>query len=229
MHPLEQFLSQGYGVWKDLLPKASIYELIYNIDLYDYPDRGHDINGQYHEKRTTDIEWGSYWTIPLNNNPRVDEIRNITDRIASKILLEPVFYHSDISVLTTSSHSIRPHVDTPHRHEPWSNKISRTLGIQLAIPLQDHGSLSGTTAFLPNSHRRHWDIRDCYAGKYDQEFLENYHQPEIHFGDFLMWDARTLHSAMPNKGHSKRYMLLFNYLEKSIVTDVMDYEASLIA
>lgn len=229
MDPAQQFMTEGYGVWRDVIPTGSLYDLVYHIDTYDYPDRGHDVNGVYHDKGKTDIEWANYWTSPLNDNIRVDEIRSFTDRLVKKFMYEPVFYHADFSVLTPQANHLRPHVDTPHRYDPWNQKIKRTLGVQLAIPMQDHGVASGTTAFVPGSHRRVWDIRDCYSGKYDEEFAANYHQPVVHFGDLLMWDARTLHSQMPNLGSTKRYMLLFNYLEKSIVRDVMEYEANLIA
>jgi tRNA A-37 threonylcarbamoyl transferase component Bud32 len=44
-----------------------------------------------------------------------------------------------------------------------------------------------------------------------------------------MWDAKTLHSHMPNITDFDRYMLVMNYLDERIVKDVMDYEASLLS
>ena len=93
--------------------------------------------------------------------------------------------------------------------------------------MHDMSSHAGTTAFLPKSFKHMWDIKDCYKGVYTNEFLKGAIQPEASYGDVILWDARTLHSQMPNITKTNRYMLLMNYLEERIVNDVMQYERTL--
>lgn len=225
MHPMEKMLTDGYSVWKNKIDPKILYDLAYNKHLIDIPNRGHDRNGKYYPAYQEGVEWANYWTGPLNDNPRIADVRKVVDRLVAQFLVIPVFYHADISVMTTVNSLVRPHVDTPHRHEPWNDKTKKILGVQVAIPLHEVSASSGTTAFLPGSHRKVWPIKECYRGTFTEEFIRGCEQPEVKFGDVLMWDARTLHSQMPNVSKSDRYMLLLNYLEEYIVKDVMNYEA----
>lgn len=226
MDPMEQMFELGYSVWPQRIDQKVLYDLIQQKHQYDYPNRGHDYNGIYYAGYHESVEWGNYWTDPLNDNSRIADIRNVVDRIVARFLVEPIFYHADVSVLTPLNSLIRPHVDTPHRHEPWNQKISHGLGIQVGIPMQSYDKNAGTTAFLPGSHKRVWEIKRCYRGEFTDTFLRECVQPKVEFGDILIWDARTLHSQMPNVSEHNRYMLLLNYLEHRVVEDVMIYEAS---
>lgn len=226
MDPMEQMLTLGYSVWPQRIDQKLLYDLVYYKESYDRPNRGHDRNGVYYAEYHDSVEWGNYWTDPLNDNPRITEIRNVVDRIVGRFLVEPVFYHADVSVLTPLNSLIRPHVDTPHRHAPWNEKIIYGLGVQVGIPLQSYDCGAGITAFLPGSHKQVWNIKRCYRGEYTDTFLKDCVQPVVEYGDVLIWDARTLHSQMPNVSGHNRYMLLLNYLERRVVNDVMIYEAS---
>jgi len=227
MNKIDHLNEHGYAVWKTLVSPTSLYILVYHKDTFDIPLRGHDINGNYYECYHRSVEWANYWTLPLNQNNRVREIRANVDPVVEQLLDRPVFYHADASVLTELNNTIRPHIDTPHRHKPWNKKIDRRLGIQVAMPMHDMKVTAGITAFVPGSHRKYWDIKKCYRGDYTQQFLRECEQPQITYGDMIVWDARTLHSQMPNVSHSSRYMLIMNYLEEDVVQDVMQYEASL--
>lgn len=228
MHPMEQMCVKGYSVWNQRIEPQLLYDIAYNKTYWDTPDRGHDINGVYHRKPSDDVKWANYWTGPLNDHLRIADIRKAVDRLVAKFMVEPVFYHADVSVLTPSNSLIRPHVDTPHRHEPWNAKVANCLGMQVAIKLSDFDILTaGSTAFVPGSFRQVWDIKKCYRGEYTEYFLKNAEQPDLRFGDVLIWDARTLHSQMPNISGTNRYMLLLNYIERRIVPELMDYESIL--
>jgi hypothetical protein len=226
MDPMEQMLELGYSVWPQRIDEKIIYDLAYYKESYDHPNRGHDRNGVYYAEYHESVEWANYWTDPLSDNIRIGDIREVTDRLVARFLVEPVFYHADVSVLTPLNSMIRPHVDTPYRHAPWNQKITHGLGVQIGIPMQSYTENAGTTAFLPGSHKRAWDIKKCYRGEYTDVFLSECVQPKIEFGDILLWDARTLHSQMPNVSRHNRYMLLLNYLERHVVEDVMQYEAA---
>lgn len=228
-HPMMDVIENGYGVWRQALDPKILYDLTYYKSDYDHPNRGHDRNEKYYDRYQESVEWANYWTDPLNDHPRIADVRRVTDRLAGRFLIMPVFYHADCSVLTPLNSMIRPHVDTPHRHDPWNKFVDYPLGIQIGIPLHQTSGLAGTTAFLPRSHKRVWDIKSCYRGEYTEEFLKGCEQPEVNYGDVIVWDARILHSQMPNVTDTNRYMLLLNYLEERVVDRVMQYEASLIA
>lgn len=219
-------LTDGFTVFKQRADQKILYDIAYYKHSWDVPDRGHDRDGRYYTQNHESVEWGNYWTGPLNDNVRIHELRSVTDLLVSEFIDTPIFYHCDVSVLTPLCNTIRPHIDTPHRHAPWQNDL-RPLGVQIAIPLNEVNTRSGTTAFVPGSHLKKWDIKKCYRGDYTELFLKQCEQPELEYGDILMWDCRILHSQMPNIRDSNRYMLLMNYLAEPIVKDVMDYEASL--
>lgn len=226
MRPTDKLLSDGFTVFEQAIDQLVLYEMTYNKHPYDHPVRGHDRNGNYFGTYHDGVEWANYWTSPLNTNEYVKEIREIVDPIVSTVLIDPVFYHSDLSVMTPLNSLVRPHVDTPYRHKPWNDKHYEMLSIQVAIPIHQMSVHAGTTAFLPGSHKQHWDIAKCYSGKYTEEFLADAEQPVVNYGDMLLWDGRVLHSQMPNVTDTNRYMLLMNYLEGWIIDDVMKYEAS---
>ena len=223
-----EVMENGFTVFEQWINKIDLYELAYGKAAWDYPTHGHDTNGVYYKYGVGGVAWANYWTAPLNDHHIIKKIREKTDLIASEFFDEPVFYHCDCSVLTPKCNMLRPHVDTPHRHAPWNND-QRMLGLQFAMPINEFvpNGQSGTTAFLPGSNKKTWNIKSCYGGKYTSEFILGADQPEVHYGDIIVWDAKTLHSQMPNVSDSNRYMLLMNYLDESVVHDVMEYEASL--
>jgi len=227
MTGLEHFESNGFAVCKDLIDQSALYNLIYYKENWDIPQRGHDLDGTYYNSNYDSVEWGNYWTEALTDHVDVIEIEENVGLLVKQFMENPVFYHSDVSVLMPGSKQIRPHIDTPHRHELWNHQIRNRLGIQVAIPMQAYTEHSGSTAFLPGSHQRYWNIKQCYRGEYTGEFLSDCVQPDITFGDMIMWDARTLHSQMMNTTGDPRYMLLFNYVEKSILDRLVEYENSL--
>ena len=228
MTELSEFEQNGFALWKGIIDQSELYNLVYYKENWDHPNRGHDIEGRYYATGVESVEWGNYWSEALTDHADVRMIeQNNVRPVVDQVMQEPVFYHSDVSVLMPGSKSVRPHVDTPHRHELWNHQIRKRLGVQIAIPMQSFTEHSGSTAFLPESHRQYWNIKECYSGEHTEEFLAGCVQPAPEFGDMVMWDARTLHSQMMNTTHAPRYMLLFNYVEKSILDRLVEYEAGL--
>lgn len=217
----------GFTVFENAVDIQVLYDLIYRKENFDIPTRGHDVDGKYHKSHPiANVKWANYWTLALNDNYYVEALRKETDRIAEKFLDRPVFYHSDVSVLTADAQIIRPHVDTPHRHKPFNN-IQERLGIQMAIPLSVYNEENGMPGLVPTSHQSVWDIRECYQGVYDGYFMTHNVQPHVEYGDVLVWDTRTLHSQMPNDSDMPRYLLLMNYVEENIVKELAQYESEL--
>jgi len=221
----KNMVEQGFTVFRQKFDQMLLYDISHTKISWDIPQRGHDRDGNYYATYHENVEWSNYWTLPLNDHNQISNVREVTDQFVEEFMDDPVFYHADCSVLTPLSSGPRPHVDTPHRHAPW-NRDRRLLGIQIAIPLHEFTENSGSTAFLPGSHKRVWEIDRCYRGEYTEQFIQEAIQPVVHFGDMLMWDARTLHSQMPNITATKRYMLLMNYIDRRVVNDVMQYETA---
>ena len=224
---MSEFDEQGYTIYKGIAPAKAIYNLAYWKDAYDIPTRGHDVNGVYYNKFVSDVDWANYWTDPLNEHTSLLSIRKVVDDLVDIYLDDPVFYHADVSVLTPKCNAVRPHIDTPHRHTPFNDRIHKRLGIQVAIPMSEYNIRCGVTGLLPGSHKKFWDIKKCYKGEYTAEFMKSAIQPELNYGDILMWDSRLLHSQMPNVSSNHRYMILLNYVEKDIVQELMEYESTL--
>lgn len=228
MGKIEEVNERGFAVFQEALPPEELYQIGYWKETYDAPMRGHDVDGRYYDRFHQSVEWANYWTMSLHDHVEVRKITPYVTRIAEIFLDDPVFYHCDVSVLTPKCQIIRPHVDTPHRHQPWNDKIDRRLSIQFAAPLHTVHKHAGITALLPGSHKQVWKIKKCYGGGYDEEFLKGAYQPDVKFGDLLAWDARTLHSQMPNVSDTNRYMLLFNYVERDILDNLMAHENTLV-
>ena len=142
--------------------------------------------------------------------------------LISKIKLElddALFYASDVVTINGDSKWINPHVDTPHRFKQW-NEDERLLGVQCIVALQDTTPEQGSTGFVPRSHIQDWDIDMCYSGAYNKYFYSLSEQRHMTKGSVLMYNARLLHSSMPNYLPEPRPMLLLNYLNGAIVEDV---------
>lgn len=216
--------NDGFEIFQNVVDPKLLYQLIYYRTNWDRPDRGHDMDGRYYERYMDAVDWGTYWTRSLIDHDTVIQLEQEIKPIVESFLESPVWYHSDVSVVLPNCKTICPHVDTPHRHRPWNQPGLFRLGIQVAVPLQAIGIMGGSTGFWPGSHKVFWDIDKCYKGDYTQEFLKNVVQPDIAFGDIVIWDSRTLHSHMMNLQNEPRYLLLFNYVERTILEELIRYE-----
>lgn len=69
-------------------------------------------------------------------------------------------------------------------------------------------------------------MSQCLQGKYNQFFHENYHEVEGYFGEIMVWDSRILHSRISMFSTPFNHLMILQYLDRSIVEDVMYYLAS---
>lgn len=162
-----------------------------------------------------------WWSQDLSSWPEVQEIDANISPIAQMYLPAARFYCSDIVVIEakSNSHWINPHVDTPHRFKRW-NYDTRLLGIQCVIPLVTVDHLNGATGLVVGSQKRDHNIKLCYEGYYDSDFRDTVMQPSVNMGDVLMYNARVLHSSMPNHSSAPRPALLINYLHSDLINEV---------
>jgi ectoine hydroxylase-related dioxygenase (phytanoyl-CoA dioxygenase family) len=207
-----------------------IYEHCIGTDLIDafnsyrdrlYPVRASSLNKQYAEKGGITVlpDVAVWWSQMLFDWPEVQEIAKIVTPLVQQFNDKMVLYATDAVTINPRLSWINPHVDTPHRFEQW-NEDERLLGVQCIVALEDMTSEYGTTGLIPGSQNQNWDIKKCYAGTYTRYFMDKYVQNDLPKGSVLIYNARVLHSSMPNYLPKPRPALLLNYLDGDIVEDV---------
>jgi ectoine hydroxylase-related dioxygenase (phytanoyl-CoA dioxygenase family) len=198
--------------------KDSLIDIFYDrIDRLG-PRRAIDINKNYAEGAGI-LDLGKlaiWWSQQVLDWPEFQSIEKITFDLVRSILLDPRLYAADVVTIEPGSNIINPHVDTPHRFPEW-NFDQRLLALQLIIPLHDIDSKSGSTGLVDQSQLENYPIDDCYQGKYNQSFLDLVKQPKMPKGSVLCYNARLLHSSMPNPSTRPRKALLIHYCESSII------------
>ena len=210
----------GYLFFENIIPHNLIDSINSKLNTL-HPVRAVDSDRNYAERGDIyDLEeicvWWSQLVIDWS------EVQSINKLLIPKINLElndAVFYSSDIVTINGDSKWINPHVDTPHRFKQW-NEDERLLGVQCIVALQDTTPEQGSTGFVPRSQIQDWDIDMCYSGAYNKYFYSLSEQRHMTKGSVLMYNARLLHSSMPNYLPEPRPMLLLNYLNGAIVEDV---------
>jgi ectoine hydroxylase-related dioxygenase (phytanoyl-CoA dioxygenase family) len=212
---------EGYVVLENIIPLELIDAITNKLDTLQ-PVRASSSNKKYAEK--DDIKSLSdisvWWSQMVKHWPEVKEINNILLPKVRQHLTSAEFYASDIVTIEKHSKWYNPHVDTPHRFKKY-NYDRRLLGIQAIIPLFDLDNMNGATGLVPNSQIKDFNINLCYQGFYDTWFMKNCIQPKLPKGSVLFYNCRLLHSSMPNPTNDSRPALLLNYLERSIIEDVM--------
>lgn len=186
-------------------------------------DRGHTVDGEYVSSPTGTEQWANYWTESIKYTYTVQTIDMSIRKEIEYHINDPVLYHADVVGTLPEFERIRPHIDTPYRFEKWQNEFE-TLGVQCLIPLDRFDSTSGSTGFVPHSQKHYFNIKKCYQGKYNDFFLDNVVQPEVNYGDVLLWHPRTLHSAMPNTSGQERRAILIFYCDKKIVEELKEQD-----
>lgn len=183
--------------------------------------RGNGVDGNYYSVHDGERKYDVWWT----KQPPTEMWLPIVNRLTPQI---DMFFDAEwkvhcVDCITTRPHSSKlyAHIDTPYRFAEFAN-VTRTLGVQIIIPLDDFTLENGATAFLPNSHTMMIDFRDLEDNrkKYNEVLLEYGTQFVAKAGDVLMYDGRTLHSTMPNNSDRFRSALLINVLLEEIVEQV---------
>lgn len=215
---------EGYVVWESFFPELYIAD--FNARLKDlYPVRASSSKKVYAErddiKNLEDIS--VWWSQSVTDFPEVKKIQRFIDPIIEHNFPNLIHYASDCVFIKAGSTWVNPHVDTPHRFDKW-NFDKRLLGIQCIVSLTDLNSENGSTGLVPYSHKRDFDIHKCYSGNYDRWFMQNVKQHNMPKGSLLFYNCRVLHSSMPNNGQTERPALLFNYLDRSIINEVIEID-----
>lgn len=216
---IDEFGDKGFVKLTDSMSHAWCLNFLNWSQLHMEADRGHDAQGNYIAKPKTHVNWANWWSQDLTNLDFIDNAVKFYMPHISRLLDNPVLYHSDLVVTTNRHQGVRPHIDTPYRFESFSEE-ERLLGVQCLIPLTSFTRESGGTAFVPGSHNTQWDIKRCYRGEYNDYFMEHYEQPELKPGEMLLWHPRVLHSAMPNTSVGNRTAALLLFVEREYYDEI---------
>lgn len=210
----------GYVVLEKVIPDNLIDSIISKQDTL-YPVRASASNKKYAERENIKElpNISVWWSQMVMNWPEVIEIDKIIKPHILPHLNNAEWYASDIVTVNSNSTWINPHVDTPQRFKKYNFNKS-LLGIQAIVSLYDLHKNNGVTGLVPKSQKMDHNINLCYQGIYNSYFLENCVQPNLPKGSVLFYNARVLHSSMPNPTKQNRPALLLNYLDSSIIEDV---------
>lgn len=176
--------------------------------------RGHTHSGEYWHVDTgvEQPELGVWWTTSMRDL----FIEDVIDRCRLACTIdEPVLHTVDCVWAAPFSGVVNPHVDTPYRFRDYQGEPSG-LGEQFIVALEPLNTLNGTTGIVPGSERYIWPIDECYRGAYTEFFAANCEQYDLSAGDALRYDARTLHSTMPNMTDQPRCVMALSYVSESI-------------
>jgi ectoine hydroxylase-related dioxygenase (phytanoyl-CoA dioxygenase family) len=214
------FLDKGYIVFDQLLDPSDVLA-VEARHKHLIPNRGHGVDNAYWpQDRIKDCpELGLWWSQLVHDWP---EVAKITEKLTSKVghLFEnPTLYIADIITNEPTNKFIKPHIDSPYRFDRWHENFD-LLGVQFIVPLCPFSAENGGTGVLPNSHKRNWEVKECYRGTYNDEFLKGVVQPEMNIGDALAFNPRILHSTMPNNSARSRRALLIHITSQYMVDQV---------
>lgn len=200
--------------------------------------RGHDKKRKWYswenvndmtDEEFSSVDWAYHWSEHASN-PSIDFIKKELSKYNDTILGTDnwVWYSCDFITLKPDMSFVRPHIDTPYRFSEFKY-AEKHLGIQYGIPLDDVDELNGATGFVPNSHKYILDGKSIqnHLESWDIFFLDNYIQPRIQKGGFIMWNPRLLHSTMPNRTKEDRKMLLIHAADKKTSKRLMTVDASI--
>lgn len=217
---IQEFWDRGFCKCTENIPTSRVLQLYTLLQAHADPDRGHDKNGNYYNRAPSHhVEWANWWSQDASVFAAVNDVVKFYMPQISLLLDDPVLYHTDFVVTTPHFREVKPHIDTPYRFESFENE-QRLLGVQCLLPLTMFDNSTGSTAFVPGSHREQWDIKKCYKGEYNEYFSEHCEQTTLGGGEMVIWHPRVLHSAMPNNSPSKRCALLMLFVESDVHDEI---------
>jgi hypothetical protein len=220
--------NQGYLSVKELISPFTVKQFKMWAMNPENIHRGNAVNGEYYGKHRKGIEYNVWWTrVPPREmwQPIVDNLSRYIDTFFQG--KEWDIHVVDCITTRPASSKIRAHIDTPYRFEEYA-RISNdeVFGIQCIIPLDKFTLENGATCVLPGSHSEMYYYKDIEENQsdYDEMLVNDGFQFVSNPGDALMYNARTLHSTMPNKSENFRSALLINALDVNILKRIRELD-----
>lgn len=171
--------------------------------------------------------WQQWWSQSVLQWPVLQQIHHLLWPRVLVHMPTAELYAADFVTVCGPSEWVNPHVDTPHRFEPFNHApTDGVMGVQAVVALEDCDATLGATGVVLGSHRKDWQIQRCYAGDYTEYFLKNVQQYRMPAGSVLLYNSAVLHSSMPIRQHYNRTLLLINYLRSDCVSRVRQLDDS---
>ena len=220
--------NQGYVSVKGLLSPFAVRQFkLWAINPANI-HRGNAVNGQYYAKHRKDREYNVWWSkVPPEEmwSPVVDILARYFDAMFNG--KEWDIHVVDTITTRPGSQKIRAHIDTPYRFEEYSRTTNdEVFGVQCIIPLDRFTIENGATCVLPGSHHERFYYKDIEENQeeYNDLLTTKGFQFVSNPGDALMYNARTLHSTMPNNSENFRSAILINALDVNLIKRIREVD-----
>jgi len=222
--------NQGYISVKELVSPFTVRQFkLWAINPANI-HRGNAVNGEYYGKHRKGREYNVWWS----KEPPREMWEPVVDRLSRYINVIFQEKEWDIHIVDTittrpGSSKIRAHIDTPYRFEDFAHTTNdEVFGVQCIIPLDRFTIENGATCVLPGSYKDKFYYKDIEENQeeYNELLTTQGFQFVSNPGDALMYNARTLHSTMPNNSEEFRSALLINALDINIIKRIKEVDMS---
>tara|TARA_B100000809_G_scaffold141374_1_gene138956 strand:- start:454 stop:1161 length:708 start_codon:yes stop_codon:yes gene_type:complete len=222
--------NQGYVSIKELISPFTVRQFkLWAINPANI-HRGNAVNGVYYAKHRKDRQYNVWWSkVPPQEmwQPIVDILSRYLDAMFDG--REWSIHVVDTITTRPKSQKTRAHIDTPYRFEDYAHTSNdEVLGVQCIIPLDPFTIENGATCVLPGSHLNRFYYKDIEENQ--EEYNDLLTTKGFQFvsspGDALIYNARTLHSTMPNNSEDFRSALLINALDTAILKRIREVDMS---
>ena len=233
MNVKEQIENEGFVILRNVISPELLQQLQAHASLQP-PRNGQDINNKWwhpvygdadeYNAEYANIQWKHYWTpqIDLNAATCVNEVATIVSPIIDEVLDNWQWWYMDYHVTNPGSDYIHAHVDTPHQFDEWTNP-NNIVSLQTLVAIDDFTIENGATALVRKSQTDVFHNPDIADHKYDDYLKNNNTQFVAPAGSVLIYQARVLHSTMPNNSTMPRRALILNSIKDIVVPFMKKY------
>lgn len=233
MNVIEKITNDGFV----MLPNMINPDLLHQLQVHAFvqqPRNGQDTNNKWwhpvygdvdeYNDAYSSIKWKHYWTpqIDLDKADCVNEVATLVSPIIDELLHNWRWWYMDYHVTNPGSDYIHAHVDTPHQFDEWSDP-DEIVSVQTLVAIDDFTIDNGATALVHKSHKDVFHNTDIVEHKYDDYLKNNKTQFVAPAGSVLIYQARVLHSTMPNNSTMPRRALILNSIKDTVVPFMKKY------
>lgn len=211
------FYNDGVILEKQLFDKQTIENIKQSVSKLK-PDHGFDHNLEFVVDKPKNL-YSQYCSENIDDNS-FSILNNKIKKIVDQYIEDAVpFGNGNVVVQNSGYNAIMPHLDCPYRFTQY-NYEKDLLGVLAFVPLDNFTKENGATGFVKGSHKFQLDNVKCYKGHYNDFYNDNHEQIECEIGDVIIWNAKILHSGMPNHTEYSRAGIAINYVSNSIMDNL---------
>ena len=216
---IHEITKQGYTIIPDFVDNDTVNRLRELCDSL-RPSRGF-VKQAWTWANHNKLPWLYYYTVQINNDN--NDVQTLKDKIhdVCNEFIGPFDYRATdfiVNYPNSESINVRPHIDTPYRFKEFEG--GHNLALQIALVIDEFTKENGGTGYVPGSHELKFEYykgdQQVNVEKISNFWEHNHRQYCAKPGTLILWDARMLHSTMPNYTDEKRRMLLINAVSQTI-------------